>query len=582
MPIRVLTARVAAAIAAGEVIERPASVAKELVENAIDAGARSIHVEVERGGLDLIRVTDDGCGIAADEIAIACQRHATSKLNDDSELTRLRTLGFRGEALPSIIAAGDMQIASRTSRDLPGVALRFRDGATAERAAYGGAPGTVVTVRDLFARQPARLKFLRSPASEASAIAVAVQPYALARPDLRFVVTVDGRAVLRTTGGGQLRDAASRVLGAEIAAQLLDVEALPAEHADGVRVGGLIGPPALSRATRAGITIIVNGRSVQPRRLAIAVEQAYASLLPLGRHPLAIVEIALPPAEVDVNVHPTKAEVRFRDERAIFSAVLGALRATLSDCAPVPAFGLGAPLPESKAIPPAGPGTLPFPPPASPPLWQTLMRPHEHDGAVSASSASPVGSPRLPLLRVVGQTGSTYIVAEGPTGMYLIDQHAAHERVLYERIRAQRAGAAIETQGLLTPASVELNAAQAATYAAYARALAEYGFAAEPFGERALLLRAVPAPLAGRDAGRALLDLVDALAEDARTADDDLLVKTIACHGSVRAGKTLAPDEMRALVLQLEECEQPRTCPHGRPTMVHLSTATLEREFHRR
>src|SRR5581483_2828333 len=249
-------------------------------------------------------------------------------------------------------------------------------------------------------------------------------------PDLRFAVLVDGRQVLATTGSGVLRDAAARVLGAELAAQLLEIEALPGESAGGTRVRGLIGPPALSRATRAGITLLVNGRSVQPRRLAIAVEQAYGSLLPIGRHPLAIVEIAGPPAEVDVNVHPTKAEVRFRDERAVFATVLTALRGTLGAIAPVPDFTLFGRMAETDAPPPAGPVSLPGDAPPTAPLWQALLRPQEHDGAAHTAGAAPQETPRLPLLRVVGQTGSTYIVAEGPTGMYLIDQHAAHERVL--------------------------------------------------------------------------------------------------------------------------------------------------------
>jgi DNA mismatch repair protein MutL len=584
MPIRVLPPAVAAAIAAGEVIERPASVAKELVENAIDAGARSIHVEIERGGLDLIRVVDDGCGIPANEIETACLRHATSKLSSDSELTRLRTLGFRGEALPSIIAAADTQIASRTSVGAPGVLLRCRDGVTFERGSYGGALGTTVTARGLFARQPARLKFLRSPASEASAVVAAVQPYALAQPGIRLTVVVDGRTVLASSGSGVLRDAAARVLGAEIAAQLLELE--PADEAGqrATRVRGLIAPPSLSRGTRAAITILVNGRSVQPRRLAIAVEQAYLTLLPVGRHPLAIVQVEVAPEDVDVNVHPTKAEVRFKDERAVFGAVLAAARTALGPIAPVQSWEPGGSLlSEARVIAAAGQAPLPGePPPFAPALWQTLLHPQEHDGHAASAYPPPIDAPRLPLLRVVGQTASTYVVAEGPTGMYLIDQHAAHERVTYEKLKAQRANAALDVQGLLAPASVELSSTQAAAYAAHAEALPLWGFAIEPFGERTLLLRAVPAVLAGRDAARALTELLDALAEDLPAPDDDRLLKTLACHGSVRAGRTLTPDEMRALVLQLEECDQPRTCPHGRPTMVHLSVAALEREFRRR
>src|SRR5579875_546866 len=582
MPITLLPPDVAAQIAAGEVVERPASVVKELVENAIDAGARAIVVELQRGGLDLIRVVDNGCGIPPDEIETACKRHATSKLASSDDLRAIRTLGFRGEALPSIIAAaGRVEIASRTSATASGVLLRFEVGARRERLPYGGAQGTSVAVRDLFATQPARLKFLRSPATEARTAVAAIEPYALAYPERRFTVSVDGRTVLATTGTGDMRDTAARVLGAEIAAQLLDIAATEDTP---VRVRGLIGPPSLSRANRSGIVVIVNGRAVQPRRLGVAVEQAFASLLPVGRHPLAILLIDLPPEDLDVNVHPAKAEVRFRNEQEVFRAVFDAVRGALGPHAPVPAFGLGQAPPavltrtDAEATLPA---RLPGEPPPMP-LWQALMHPDERrTPPFEREERSPAASPRLPLLRVVGQTSATYIVAEGPTGMYLIDQHAAHERVLYEQVRRRRAESRIEQQGLLAPVAVELSAAQAATLAAAQAALEAYGFAIEPFGERTVLLRAVPAALGRKDAGEALRDLLDALAEEG-TIDDDLVVKTLACHGSVRAGKVLSLEEMRALILQLEECEQPRTCPHGRPTMIHLSAAALEREFRRR
>lgn len=582
MPITLLPPDVAAQIAAGEVVERPASVVKELVENAIDASARAIVVEIQRGGLDLIRVVDDGCGIPAGEIETACLRHATSKLASAADLHAIRSLGFRGEALPSIIAAaGRVEIASRTAATAPGVLLRFEGGAQRGRLPYGGAQGTSVTVRNLFAAQPARLKFLRSPAAEARTAVAAVEPYALAYSERRFTVSVDGRTVLATPGSGELRDAAARVLGAEIAAQLLDV---PTMEGATMRVHGLIGPPSLSRANRSGIVVIVNGRAVQPRRLGIAVEQAFASLLPVGRHPLAILLIELPPEDVDVNVHPAKAEVRFRNEQEAFRAVFDAVRNALGPHAPVPALGLGQ-APPAVLTRREPEETLPARLPGEPPpmlLWQALMHPDEHrTPSFERQERSPAAASRLPLLRVVGQTSATYIVAEGPTGMYLIDQHAAHERVLYEQLRRRRAESRIEQQGLLAPVAVELSAAQATTLAAAQAALEAYGFAIEPFGERTVLLRAVPVALGRKDAGDALRDLLDALAEEGMI-DDDRVVKTLACHGSVRAGKVLSLEEMRALILQLEECEQPRTCPHGRPTMIHLSAAVLEREFRRR
>lgn len=589
MPIVVLPPKVAATIAAGEVVERPASVVKELIENAIDAGARSVRVEIERGGLDLIRVTDDGCGIPGDELEIACQRHATSKLRSASDLSSLRTLGFRGEALPSIIAAADVQVRSQAAGGASGAALRYRGGSLVERLNYGGAAGTSVTVKGLFLQQPARLKFLRTPASEGGQVAAVVQPYAVAYPEIRFALLVDGRAVLQTTGSGDLRDAAARVLGAEPAAALLEVVPSAVEHDSGIEVGGLIGPPSVNRATRTAISIFVNRRWVQPRRLAFAVEQAYDTMLMQGRHPVAIVSVTLPPADLDVNVHPAKAEVRFRDERAVFGAVLASLRRTLEGQAPVPGFEIGAaslsangaaytqgPSPAEST----GPTALSGPQPSQAALWQSLLRPEEHRGGNGAPARDD--TPRMPLLRVVGQTGGTYVVAEGPTGMYLIDQHAAHERVLYERIRKRQEGAAPEVQGLLAPASAELTPQQATALAGYAELLAREGFSWEPFGECTVLVRALPSLLAAGDPAKTLASLLDALAEEREAPSDDRLAKTLACHGSVRAGKVMSLDEMRELTLQLEECEAPRTCPHGRPTMVHLSTATLEREFRRR
>ncbi len=582
MSIQVLQPAVAATIAAGEVVERPASAVKELLENAIDAGATAVRIEIQRGGLDLIRVTDDGCGIAADEIDTAFQRHATSKLRDAADLGSLTTLGFRGEALPSLIAAcAELQCSSRAEGAPAGCRVLFRDGTLVERKPAGMGRGTTLTLRGLFANQPARLKFLRSPAAEAAQIAAVVNPYALAYPRLRLALTVDGRQVLQTTGSGDLREAAARVLGADGAAQLLALG--DGEAGGGTRVRGLIGPPSLTRATRGGIWLFVNRRWVQPRRLAFAVEQAYETLLTVGRHPVAVLLLELPPAEVDVNVHPTKAEVRFRDERAVFGAVHAAVRRTLLQAAPVPQFagGAGPELLSVERDEGAAPLVVDGAQPSQPPLWQSLLRAEDHT-AHGHETAAAADAPRLPLLRVVGQTGSTYIVAEGPTGMYLIDQHAAHERVLYERICQERASATVTQQGLLAPAVVELSPSQAVAFSGYAALLAAAGFCFEPFGERALLLRAAPALLGDADPARTLTRLLDALEEGHEPPSDDRLLKTLACHGSVRAGKVLTLEEMRALVLQLEGCEAPRTCPHGRPTMVHLSAATLEREFKRR
>ncbi len=563
MPIRVLAPEVAARIAAGEVVERPASVVKELVENALDAGATRIGVQIEQGGIALIRVTDDGCGIPAEELPLALERHATSKLGPDGDLTAVATLGFRGEALPSIAAAADLEIVTRVAGAAAGAALRTCDGRREPVRPAAAPVGTTVTVRGLFARQPARRKFLRTPAGEAAQVAQVVSHYALAYPEVAFTLVVDGRRALVSPGRGDPREAAAAVYGARTAAALLEVRGGEA----GIAVRGLVAPPDFARASRAHISLFVNRRWVQHRRLAYAVESAYETLLMSGRHPLAVIEVSLDPAEVDVNVHPAKAEVRFRAEGEVFRAVQQAVRRALVEASPVPRAWPDK-AGEAARVQPPGAWCLPEP--------EALPRP------VAPPSAPAPGRLVLPALRVVGQVAATYVVAEGPAGMYLIDQHAAHERVLYERIRARRGGPPT-AQPLLEAAVFEPTPAQAAALAAYEAELAALGFALEPFGERAVLIRAVPAELAGRDAARAVAEYLDAVAADGPQPDRaERAAMTLACHAAVRAGKTLTLDEMRELVRLLEACEAPQSCPHGRPTMVHVSAAALEREFGRR
>ncbi|MGE0540049.1 MAG: DNA mismatch repair endonuclease MutL [Dehalococcoidia bacterium] len=565
MPIVVLAPDVAAEIAAGEVIERPASVVKELVENALDAGATSIAVEIDRAGLDLIRVTDDGCGMSADELALAVQRHATSKLRCADDLRGIVTLGFRGEGLPSMAAAADLSIRSRVRESAAAWQIDVLDAQVRQPKPAGGPAGTSVSVRDLFARQPARRKFLRTPSGETAQIAQVVTQCALAYPQIRFALTVDGRRTFETSGSADLRDVAARVFGVAAAAQLLAVGGGDLDRI--VHVSGLVSPPDLSRPTRAGISVFVNGRWVQSRRLVYAIESAYETLLGSNRHPLAVIDVRLPPEELDVNVHPTKAEVRFRDERAVFAAVQRAVRAVVAGEAPVPQLAAFPAVVGTSSD--AEASTAP------PQLWDIQQEPHPVAGD------TPRPRPAVPLLRVIGQMGTTYIIAESAEGMYLIDQHAAHERVLYERILAQRATSSPEIQGLLSPAVLETTPTQAAVVGGAVEALRSLGFDIEPFGDGALAIRAVPAVLAGRDISRTLADLLDALAAPDAAPVADRAPMTLACHAAVRAGMSMALEEMRELVRLLETCDSPRTCPHGRPTMMHLSAAALDREFRR-
>ena len=574
MTIRVLSPEVAARIAAGEVVERPASVVKELVENALDAGATAVSVEVAAGGLESIRVSDDGCGLAAEELEVAFARHATSKLADE-ELLRIETLGFRGEALPAIAAVAEVEMVSRPAGGESAVYVRLAEGAVVERGERGAPAGTAVTVRGLFGRQPARRKFLRSPSSEANQIASVVSHYALARPAVRFSLTLDGRQSLLTDGNGDLRDAIAAIYGGDVASALL-----PVAPGDGpIAVDGLVAAPHVSRAGRGYVSLFVNGRWVQSRRLAYAVEEAYRGLLMVGRYPIAVLNLRLPLEEVDVNVHPTKAEVRFRDESAAFGAVQRAVRSALLESAPVP---VAAPAPQGAQQ--AAPLQLQ---PSMPPLWEHARSLERGGSGVAAEevavAATPAGA--LPALRVIGQFGSTYVIAEGPDGMYMIDQHAAHERVLYERFcrrRLERRPDASARGGLLEPVTLELSPPQRVLLAEHEEPLREHGFEIEPFGEGSYLLRALPASLMGSDPRQAVASFLDLMLEEGEGDRRDRVAMSLACHGAIRAGQTLSQEEMRELVSLLEASEAPNTCPHGRPTMIHMSAETLARQFGRR
>ncbi len=588
--IRVLPPEVAARIAAGEVIERPASVVRELLDNAIDAGSERISLEIEEGGIKLIRVVDDGRGIPPEQIELAFERHATSKINGVDDLGHVHTLGFRGEALPSIAAAADVEITSRAASEPVGVVAVLVDSRVVRRSGRPAPIGTSFAVRDLFGRLPARLKFLGSVAGESRQITVLASHYALAYPGIAFQLSSNGRRVLTTSGDGGLRHAFAAVYGADAAQQMLEVD----HEEEGIRVSGLAGPPSLHRGNRAAISIFVNGRWVQSRPLTFAVVDAYQSQLPVGRHPIAALAISVGDDDVDVNVHPAKAEVRFRDERLVGRVVRHAVGGALEGSRVVAWFAPG----ENRSTPgahqsPAHAGGLGAP--AGERLSLRLApQPTQARMELTRSSAGlhadvpPTGRTQretLPLLRVVGQMGGTYVVAEGPDGMYLIDQHAAHERVVYDRlVRRREAEAATRpSQPLLEPLVAELDTMQAATLDEHLESLAILGLEAESFGESAFLIRAIPAGLGGTDISAALRQVLDQLAGEKRVNDPfQRAAATVACHSSVRAGTALALDEMRRLVEDLEQTASPRTCPHGRPTLVHVGTELIERQFGRR
>ncbi len=567
MPIKVLDKDTIAQIAAGEVVERPASVVKELVENALDAGATQIVVEAKGGGVSRLRVTDNGAGIPADEVALAFERHATSKINDAADLENIASLGFRGEALPSVAAVADVELLTRSDGEAAGTLIQLEGGAVIKKAVQARARGTTVTVRNLFRRVPARLKFLKSPATENGHIANIVSRYALAYPEVAFELGVEGKTSLKTSGQGRLIDAIIDVYGVATAGKMLAVKPPEGEFAAGPEadaVTGMVGAPELDRVGRGHLSFFVNRRWVTSRSLTYAVEEAYRGLLMTGRHPVAVLNIALPPAEVDVNIHPAKSEVKFRDEAEVFRTVQRAVRQALVAQMPVPQVGETA----VAYRPASSPERVPWALPAGQPV-------------VPAPEAPARLATSLPVLRVVGQVMQAYIVAEGPDGLYLIDQHAAHERIRYDKLKQQRAESKPEVQGLLEPATLEVTPPQGAILGACRESLAGYGFSVEPFGERTYLVRAVPALLAGEDWEGMLREMLEELAGEARSGWEEKILASLACHGAVRSGQALSDAEMRALVRELEATANPHTCPHGRPTVIHLSTARLEKDFGR-
>ncbi len=589
MSIHILPSEVASQIAAGEVIERPASVVKELLENSIDAEARFIAIQIEDAGKRLIEVADDGCGIQAQELALAVERHATSKLQNADDLFKIRTLGFRGEALASIGSVARLTITSRPMESEIGAMLQVEGGLGASVQATGSPVGTVVRVENLFFNVPARLKFLKSDTTERRQIDTLVTRYALAYPNIRFRLKQDGKPALQTSGNGKRREVLAALYGVDVARQMLEVLA----EEEGLGIQGFISPTALTRSNRREIVFFVNGRPVQDATLVAALIKAYHTLLMVGRYPLGILFLETPAEAVDVNVHPTKAEVRFRDPNRVFSGVQAAVRRALLAHTPVPRLdhqlrwtpGPGWEAPAQKAYPD----------------WQMAQEAGQQDAAdnfpiddspqpafpAEAGTQSPQpGLPgaHIPLLRLVGQIASAYLVAEGPDGLYLIDQHAAHERVLFERFMAQRSGE-IPSQALLQPATVELPAAGVRLLEPQLPMLQRLGFQVELFGSNTFLVRSIPNLLSGSDPAAALRVLVEDFEEDETPLQEEVEARIIArvCkRAAVKAGHTLSPEEQKALLADLEACHSPRTCPHGRPTMIHLSVDLLERQFGRR
>ena len=581
MPIKILPETIASQIAAGEVVDRPASVVKELLENAIDAGAQRIDIEVLQAGRRLIQVTDDGSGIPADELALAVSRHATSKLSRPEDLFNIHTLGFRGEALASIGSVSRLTLITNTREHPVGAKLIVEGGEQAETSSFAAAAGTRVSVEDLFYNLPARLKFLKSDTTENRHITGLVTRYALAYPNIRWSVSQDDKPIFQTTGSGERFEILQALFGPSEAGKLMPVN-FEERH---LKVEGYISSLSLTRSNRKDITVFVNGRWVQDPMLTSAVIRAYNTMLMVGRYPVAVLFITIPPELVDVNVHPAKAEVRFRDQDAVFSGVQRAIRRGLLAFTPIP--DLNATRLWGRSVPDMGG-----------PSWQQgsfgvadESNKEAGEGEFPTSSQFETAQPQpslpgshLPLLRLVGQVASTYLIAEGPDGLYLIDQHAAHERVLFDQLMAQFDARSIPSQALLDPVVIELTPEKSGILEQQLDALTNLGFEIEEFGPNAFVIRSVPIVVDKSDPRLAIEAVVTAFEEDETPlmAEVEARVAARVCKRmAVKAGQILSEAEQRNLLLNLESSQSPRTCPHGRPTMIHLSVNLLERQFGR-
>lgn len=607
-PIRALERRTIERIAAGETIERPASVVKELVENAIDAGAREITVELRGGGTRAIKVSDDGAGIPADELPLAFARHATSKLRDADDLWHLDSLGFRGEALASIGAMGETLLITATDDGGEGAGVLVSGGRIVESFSRARARGTTVTVRALFADIPARQKFLRPARTESAQINALVRRYALARPDLRFRLVLDGHLSFRSDGDGDLGGALAAVYGAQVARAMTPLPDIDAGAGD-ARVWGVLGGPQLHRPSRKQLSFFVNGRWATPRGLAEAIEATYRPFFPRGRHPVGAIFIDLPPESVDVNVHPAKAEVQLLHERAIADALAGSIRATLARHQAAKGHA-GFQLAALRGLPAAD---LALAEERAP--WDAAP-----GGADSApSDLPPIAGPNLPPLRFLGQLRDALLLAEGPDGLYLIDQHRAHERIIYERLLAGlasgRAGAegraeqrspqrrrdteddkrengdvaedGVPTPGWkdemlapepIEPIVLELGPLQAALLDDRLPELAEVGIVCESFGGRSFLIRALPSLGEHEELRDALPWLLEELVEDDEGWRERLMVN-LSCRAALRKGRPLSIAQARGLLTGLAACATPAICPHGSPIILHLDEALLTRQF---
>lgn len=595
--VRLLDPHTVNQIAAGEVVERPASVVKELVENGLDAGAKRIDVDVVDSGRTLIRVSDDGCGMEVEDAKMALQRHATSKITSSEDLLGVRTLGFRGEAIPSIASVSRMTLSTATQDGLRSV-LRVEDSEIQIPEGKSGPKGTEISVEDLFYNTPARLKFLKSDTTELGQIIDTLSRYAIGFPSVAFSLSHNGQNILRTTGEGDMVEAISNVWGRDLARSLAEVDVMAA----GLRVTGFLSPPHVTKPTRSMQFVWVNGRPVRTRTLTAAIDQAYRDITPERRYPVVAIMIEADPAKVDVNVSPTKSEVKFQHEGAAFDVLRVAVKTALME------HGM---MPSAEALGAVNEALAALRQPANN-WWANAQSGGAGSGAAYPASASiaaqasfdtPVPMPfsgieapsvsneRYPFgellegLRVLGQAMNTFIIAETARGIVIIDQHVAHERILYEYLCGLKGSSAIEKQPLLTPLTLELDRRSAILINEKLDELRRIGFELEPFGGESYIVRAAPAALRGKDPLRVLRDLVDELVEVSVTKrlvpTREQIWITSACKMAVKSGDPLSHAEMEKLIVDLASTENPYLCPHGRPITITLSKDELFRKFKR-
>ncbi|MBF0356993.1 MAG: DNA mismatch repair endonuclease MutL [Magnetococcales bacterium] len=621
--IRVLPEVLANQIAAGEVVERPASVVKELVENSLDAGATQIEVKIEQGGKKLIRVADNGCGMSAAQARLSLARHATSKIANVDDLFQIQTMGFRGEALPSIASVSHLTIASRIGSEVDGVELEVRGGKNLEENRVVMACGTSITVKNLFFNTPARLKFMRADKTESNHVSEFMQRLALANPEVGFRLSIDGKDSLNIKSGSdevEMERRLTTILGKDFAGNCLTLDS----EQEQVRISGWLGLPTLHRGSGSGMYLFVNGRWVRDQVINHGVREAYRDLMPRDRYPVVALFVDLPPDQVDVNVHPAKQEVRFHHRNFIHSLVKRALQEALAamgcrtyhpmvDRDEVATSALGSPSSSMSAeLPAAVSKPVHWDRPASQQsnraayspkfnsggsalgVGESLNSGHTTQHSMNLSDSPPanqdVGRALFqshgPMGRALAQFHGTYILAQTSDGIILVDQHAAHERIVYEKLKKSFSDSGPERQMLLIPEVLELSAAEAGRVGRHLPTLAKLGLVVEPFGEKAFTVRELPALLGTSSVANLVLDLVVDLekygdSEVLSSRLDDLLI-TMACHGSVRANRSMTLDEMNALLKQIEETHYSGQCSHGRPTYVTITLPELEKMFGRR